>query len=163
MNFYTFNLLYMFFAVYAYINFRMGMEDFLRYNKHSKTYIAKKQKGWRNYWFYYDIHKENNIGFAYYLNAAMLVLTALFSIVALCLGRIVAMRIPIVVLGTFLCIAQVVATVFAFVFGNRLEFGKNLVWFARKKHHKGFHTSVLDIMGAAVPVVFAVINVLIVF
>lgn len=163
MNFFSFNLLYMFYSVYVYISFRMGMEDFLRYNKHSKSYITKKQKGWKNYWFYKDIHSENDMGLAYYLNAVVLIATALFCFAALFLSWASVMRIPVTVISVLLCIVQMAAVIFSFTYSNKLEFGKPLVWFAKKKHTKGIHTSILDIIGVAVPIIFALCNVFKIF
>ena len=163
MNFFSFNLLYMFYSVYVYISFRMGMEDFLRYNKHGKSYIAKKQKGWKNYWLYKAIHEENDLGKAFYLNAAVLAASALFCFCAIFLAWASVMRIPVIVVSVLLCIVQIAAIIFSFVYGNKLEFGRPLVWFAKRKKLKGFHTSVVDVLSAAVPVIFAVCNILGVF
>ena len=95
MNFYALNIAYAFICLFIYVSFRMGIGSYLRYKKNSKTFIRKNKNGFLNYWTYKKLHKEINLGYVYYLNLILVILTPVYFLVAISFGWSDVMRLPI--------------------------------------------------------------------
>ena len=88
MNFYIYNLICAMFALFIYTSFRMSIHSYLRINRNSKTYIRKSKKGFLNYWIYKKINDDVRLGYIFYLNISLLILTLLYVFFSVCFGWI---------------------------------------------------------------------------
>ena len=68
--FYSLQIIFSLYSLLLYANFRSGIFHHLRLRKISKTAIRKNQKGFLNFWFYRDIHKNYGLRLIYGLNIA---------------------------------------------------------------------------------------------
>lgn len=132
--------------------FRCGANDYFILCKMSKSYIRKKKKGFRNFWFYEAIHKERPLGILYPMNALYLLSTAVFSVLALGLGYVKGLQPVLFVLSVLLCAVQIPASILASVYSTMEEFGRLFVLLAVGRYSKKPQSSLRDLVlcfGAA--------------
>ncbi len=158
MNFHIYNVICAIFALYIYITFRFGVNSYLRVNKNSKTFIRKNKKGFANYWIYKKIHEEINLGYIYYLNLLLLVLTAMYSIVAISFGWAGLMRIPIAILNLILCCVQVPSMIFSNIYDNYECYGQPFIVLRKNRAGRGFESSIFNIGCIIAMVAFSIYN-----
>lgn len=159
MNFQIYNIICAMFATFVYISFRFGINSYLRVNKNSKTYIKKSKKGCLNYWIYKKINDEVGLGYVYYLNIFLFILTFLYLFLSVCLGWIKVLFIPIAICNSVLCIVQIPAIIFSDKYWNLDYYNKKFVVLAKSESGRGFHSSfyaIIEILGI---LMFAVYNV----
>ena len=137
------------FGIYMFA-FRLGVTDYLRYHRHSRRFIKKNKKGCVNYWFYQKLHEAGCMGYVYYLNLALLVLTALYIVCALGLGYLDVMVKPVAVLGLLLGAVQIPASIFVSVYEKRVRYGQSFIVFRWDKAARGGDSSIIDITAAFV-------------
>lgn len=114
-----------------YFSFRISIDDFLRYNKMSKTNIRKNKKGVKNYWFYRDINKIKPLGWVYYGNIIYLFLTLFYTVFALSLGYIEILQPVFLVASSLLCVVQIPTVIWSVYYDNLAAFGKGFVLCSR--------------------------------
>ncbi len=158
MNFYALNIGYAVVSLWMYISFRISTGYYLRHTGNSKTYIQKKEKGFWNYWIYKKIHAKIGLGYVYYLNLGLLILTLLYFLVAISLGWLDEMKIPIAVLHALLCCFQVPSSVFAHVHDNLEYYGQRFIILKRSRGGRGLNSSILHMGGLLVMIAFCVDN-----
>lgn len=148
LKFYVLNILYTAFSVLGYLlSFRFGVDDYLHYTKNSKSFIRKHKKGFLNFWTYREIHKEINMGYVYYLNLALLILSPLCFVVSISLGWARVMQIPIAVLNSLLCCVWVPSAIFAHIYDNLQEHGQPLILLRSRRRLRGLDSSILTLLG----------------
>ncbi len=132
--FYTMNffLLVLFLIELAFL--RSGIYAKLRLSKRSKTYIRKNSKGFLNYWTYKQINAEEPLGVIYYLNIAYLLCFVIFALVALGLGFLEVMKLPILVISAATAVVGMVCTIYASVYSSRADYGTGFVLLAQAKN-----------------------------
>ncbi len=147
-----YNLTLSFFSLLLYMLFRSGIYSYFRLSGISKSYIAKKRKGTKNYWLYSAIHKERPMGFLYYLNAAFLLLLPLHFLFAALLGIFEFMRLPAFILALLLCSVQLPAAVLASRYDTLETYGSPFVLLVRRKDgSKGYHSSLFFVLAWVIP------------
>lgn len=160
MSFYAYNIICAVFAVFIYISFRFGVDSYLRVNKNSKTFIKKNKKGYLNYWFYKKIHAEVGLGRLYTLNILIFILTIVYFFVAICLGWVKALSMPIAICNAILCVVQIPAIIFSDIYQN-LECKKSaFIVFRIDKETKKIESSFLIVFGICLLLFFAIFNIL---
>ena len=159
MNFYIYNIICAMVALYIYISFRISIASFLRVNKNSKTYIKKSKKGFLNYWIYKQINDDVQLGYIFYLNISVLVLTLVYVFLSVCFGWIKILNLPIAICNGILCVAQVPAIIFSDIYWNLENYKKKFVIFERNKEWRGFHSSFYAIIGILGILSFAIYNI----
>jgi hypothetical protein len=95
-----------------------------------------------NYWLYKKTHQEVNLGYIYYLNWALIVLTPLYLIIAVSLGWWNIMRIPIAILAFLLCGVQVPAYVFSDIYDKYENYGQPFILIRKRKFGRGYDSSI---------------------
>lgn len=135
-----------------YAIFRSGIYDYLRLSKISKSNIKKNRKGFKNYWFYQSINKQTPLGILYILNYIFLTFSVIFIILAVTMGFIKALQPVLFHLSIILCIIEIPSTIIATICSNNAEYGRPFVWFAKRKHMKGFYSSLIDMFSWSVTV-----------
>ena len=164
MNFYVCNIICAMVALYIYISFRISITSYLRINKNSKTYIKKSKKGFLNYWIYKQINDDVQLGYIFYLNISVLVLTLVYVFLSVCFGWIKILNLPIAICNAILCVAQVPAIIFSDMYWNLEHYKKKFVILAKDityndgKWH-GFHSSLYAIIGILGILAFAIYNI----
>ena len=164
MYFYVYNIICAMVALYIYISFRISMTSYLRINKNSKTYIKKSKKGFLNYWIYKQINDDVQLGYIFYLNISVLVLTLVYVFLSVCFGWIKVLNLPIAICNAILCVAQVPAIIFSDIYWNLENYKKKFVILAKNitfnddKWH-GFHSSFYSIIEILFILAFAVYNI----
>lgn len=159
MNFYIYNLICAMVALFIYTSFRISINSYLRINKNSKTYIRKSKKGFLNYWIYKKINDDIRLGYIFYLNISILVLTLLYVFFSVCFGWINALYIPIAICNAVLCCVQIPAIIFSDKYWNLDYYKKQFVVLAKNESGRGFHSSfyaIIEILGI---LMFAIYNV----
>lgn len=147
--FYSMQIIFLLYSLLLYANFRSGIYHHLRLRKISKTAIRKKQKGFCNYWFYRDIHKNYGLGFAYGLNIAYS-LTWLFQLSVVLLTFVFSdLKWMLFVCSCFLCLMEIPAVIFSSVNEYRAEFGSGFVLLAKTKETGKIRSSFVDIFAWA--------------
>ena len=159
MNFYVYNVICAMVAIYIYISFRISITSYLRVNKNSKTYIKKSKKGFLNYWTYKKINDDVQLGYIFYLNISMLVLTLVYVFLSGCFGWAKILYLPIAICNMLLCIVQIPAIIFSDVYWNLENYNKKFVVFERNKGYRGFHSSFYTIIGILGILSFAIYNI----
>lgn len=159
MNFYAYNIICAIFAVFLYMSFRFGVDSYLRVNKNSKTFIRKNKKGYLNYWFYKKINSEIGLGHIYTLNIFLLILTATYFCLAICLGWAKFFSIPISICNALLCTVQIPAIIFSDIYWNLDNYKKKFVIIAKNKAGRGFHSSFYAIVQVIGLLAFAIYNI----
>ena len=159
MNFYICNILCAIVALYVYLSFRISITSYLRVNKKSKTYIRKSKKGFLNYWIYKKINDECRLGYIFYLNILLLVLTLVYVFISVCFGWIKVLNLPIAICNAILCVTQVPAIIFSHIYWNLENYKKKFVIFERNKEWRGFHSSFYAIIGILGILAFAIYNI----
>ena len=165
MNFYIYNIISAIVALYIYILYRIGITSYLRVNKNSKTYIKKSKKGFSNYWTYKKINDDCRLGYIFYLNILLLVLTLVYVIFSVCFGWIKILSFPIAICNAMLCIVQIPAIIFFDMYWNLEYYKKRFVILARKiTFHKdnqwrGFHSSFYAVIWILLILAFAIYNI----
>ena len=165
MNFYVYNIICAMVALYVYISFRISITSYLRINKNSKTYIKKSKKGFLNYWIYKQINDDVQLGYIFYLNILLLVLTLVYVIFSVCFGWIKILSFPIAICNAVLCIVQIPAIIFSDMYWNLEYYKKRFIILARQiTFHKdnkwrGFHSSLYAVIGILLILAFAIYNI----
>lgn len=165
MNFYIYNIICAIVALYIYVSYRIGITSYLRVNKNSKTYIRKNTKGFSNYWTYKKINDDCSLGYIFYLNIILLVLTLVYVIFSVCFGWIKILSFPIAICNAALCIVQIPAIIFSDMYWNIEHYKKRFVMLARKNtFHKdnkwrGFDSSFYTVIGVLLILAFAIYNI----
>ena len=140
------------------------MASFLRVNKNSKTYIKKSKKGFLNYWIYKQINDDVQLGYIFYLNISVLVLTLVYVFLSVCFGWIKALNLPIAICNAILCVAQIPAIIFSDAYWNLEHYKKKFVILAKNisyndgKWH-GLHSSFYAIIVILGILAFAIYNI----
>lgn len=158
MNFYRWHILYAMISIFLYISFRFGVEHYLRYTKNSKTFIRKNKQGFLNYWFYCKMRSELKI--FYNLNAALLPLTLVFTILTVSLGWLSFMQLPIAILSALLCVVQIPSILLSGKYANLWYYGKAFVWFKQNPAGGGFDSSLFHLGGMLGIIAFVIYNII---
>ena len=128
---------------YGYL--RGGIHSHLRLRKISKTAIKRHEKGFRNYWFYRDIHKHYGLGWIYGLNLACFwgwILHLSATLLAIVFSWL---NFPVLICSCLLCLLEIPVVTFASVSENRVEFGTGFVLLAKCKDTKKYRSSFIDL------------------
>ncbi len=130
-------------CIYAWL--RIGIDNCLRYNKHSKTYISKNKRGFANYWFYKKLHSDGELSLGYYLNGALLLLTLAFSSLAVSLGWCVPLGMLFLAFSMILFVLQAAAITYTATYFNLYIFGRPFVlWQRNERGYRGHSSTVID-------------------
>ncbi len=131
-SFYFISLLFLMMPAIYYVIFRMSVRNWLMISRRmSKSKIKKSTIGKRNYWWYEQIHEENDIGGIYYLNKIFTVFYPLTFIFALLTGLIRIMSIPICIMSIVTYLLMVIMCIFSKVQNNIENHGRAIVLYAR--------------------------------
>lgn len=152
--FYFFMIVIAFYNLLIYAIFRSGIYSYLRLSKMSKTYIKKNRKGFINYWLYHSINKQNSLGVLYGLNLAFLIATITFMIFAITLGYIKVMQPILFALSIVLCIIEIPCAIIASIHSNNEDYGKPFVFLAKRKHIRGYTSSLIDWLSWSITAIF---------
>ena len=145
--FYTLFLILVLYNLLLYSIFRSGIYDYIRLSKRSKTYIKKHRKGFKNYWLYTEIHRQNSLDKIYYLNIVFLCYTVLFSVITVTLGYVEALQPFLLIASVGLLIIQIPSITVATVYSYRKEFGRSFVLWEKRKYSGGFCSSLIDMLS----------------
>ncbi len=159
MNFYLYNVICAGFALFVYISFRFSVDSYLRVNKNSKTFIKKSKKGFLNYWIYKKINDEIGLNYVFCLNIILLILTALYFCVTICLGWIKFLYMPIAICNAVLCAVQITAIFFSDIYWNLEYYKKKFVVLKKGESGRGFHSSFYAIIEVIGLLAFAIYNI----
>ncbi len=132
--FYTMNLILSLLFLIELGFLRSGIYAKLRLSKHSKSYIRKNTKGFLNYWTYKQINKEHPLGAIYYINIIYMLSFLIFTLVALCVGFLDYMKIPILCISVVTAVIGMVCTIYASIYCSRADYEKKLVLLAKAKN-----------------------------
>jgi hypothetical protein len=135
----------------------MSVNSYLRHRKKSKTFIKKSKKGIANYWLYKKLHNEINLGYIYYFNLLLLVITPLYFVIVVSLGWLDVMALPIAVLNLLLCGIQVPSTVFSHIYDNYETYGQPFI-LLRRRYNNGYDSSFVIFCCIVIMVVFSIYN-----
>ncbi len=152
--FYIFQIIIVLYNLYLYAMFRVGINDYLRLSKMSKTNIRKSKKGFKNFWFYKAINEKKPLGILYYLNIVFLVATLVYSVPVVALGFVKVLQPVFLVLSIVVCVVEIPTTIISSLYLTREEFGKSFVWFARMKHAKRPYSSLFVIFASCLTALF---------
>lgn len=152
--FYFFMIVIAFYNLLLYAIFRSGIYSYLRLSKMSKTYIKKNRKGFINYWLYHSINKQNSLGVLYGLNLTFLIATITFMIFAITLGYIKVMQPILFALSIVLCIIEIPCAIIASIHSNNEDYGKPFVFLAKRKHIRGYTSSLIDWLSWSITAIF---------
>ena len=119
----------------------------------------KKQKGYANYWLYKKIHSEIGLGHIYILNVFLLILTATYFCLAIFLGWVKFLSLPIAICNSLLCTVQIPSIIFSDIYWNLEYHKKKFVVLAKNKAGRGFHSSFYAIIEVIGLLVFAIYNI----
>ena len=142
--FYFFMVVIAFYNLLLYAIFRGGIYSYLRLSKMSKTYIKKNRKGFINYWLYHSINKQNSLGILYALNLAFFIATISFMLFAITLGYIRGLQLILFAFSVVLCVIEIPCMIIASIHSNKEDYGKPFVFLAKRKHLRGYTSSLLD-------------------
>ena len=142
--FYFFMIVIAFYNLLLYAIFRGGIYSYLRLSKMSQSSIKKNRKGLINYWLYHSINKQNSLGILYGLNLIFLVSTLTFMLFAITLGFIEALHPVLFTFSVVLCIIEMPCVIIASVYSNREDYGKPFVFLAKRKHMRGYTSSLIE-------------------
>ena len=159
MNFYAYNIICAIFAIFLYVSFRFGVDSYLRVNKNSKTFIRKNKKGYANYWLYKKIHSEIGLGHIYILNVFLLILTATYFCLAIFLGWVKFLSLPIAICNSLLCAVQIPSIIFSDIYWNLDHYKKKFVILDKNQAGRGFHSSFYAITEVIGLLIFAIYNI----
>ena len=122
-----------------YIAFRMSITNWLRQRGVSKSAIKQHTKGWRNYWWYEELHTQYNLGALFLLNKLFCISYLVAIIMQICVGWIKIISIP---LTCILCVLFLLCIAIWF-FSSRQwslhEFGVAFTMFAHKGKSKNWY------------------------
>ena len=152
--FYFFMIVIAFYNLLLYAIFRSGIYSYLRLSKMSKTYIKKNRKGFINYWLYHSINKQNSLGVLYGLNLTFLIATITFMIFAITLGYIKVLQPILFALSIVLCIIEIPCAIIASIHSNNEDYGKPFVFLAKRKHIRGYTSSLIDWLSWSITALF---------
>ena len=142
--FYFFMVVIAFYNLLLYSIFRGGIYSYLRLSKMSKTYIKKNRKGFINYWLYHSINKQNSLGILYGLNLAFFIATISFMLFAITLGYIRGLKLILLAFSVVLCVIEIPCVIIADIHEKKANYGKPFVFLAKRKHVRGYTSSLLD-------------------
>lgn len=152
---YPLSILYSLYSILIYFLFRIGVSDFLRYNKHSKSYIRKNEKGLINYWFYQKLHRDGDLILGYYLNAALLFGTVGFFLFVLCFGYLKWASSYVFVFSAVLCLLQIAGVAYSCICSKLADFRTPFVLLRRSPNiRRGIESTVFDIALLCMVVAF---------
>lgn len=123
MQFTLLNIIVLLCCIFIYFHFRSGVDAYCRISKMSKTYIRKNTKGASNFWFYSQIHKQENLGILYYLNLIYLFLLTIF-LVAFSLSWVSFLKIPVIIMGLLLSTVAIPIFAISLYYTNICDVGK---------------------------------------
>ena len=159
LSFYGWNILSALGALFFYVFFRFGVDSFLRVKKHSKTFIRKNKHGFWNFWFYKGLHSQGKLGFVYYLNAVLLLLTLLYGCAVFALGWFEPLSFPIAIGNAVLCAVQIVAIIFSDMYQNLESKKKAFILFEIDKETKKINSSFITVLLLCLLLGFAIYNI----
>ncbi len=152
---YLLSIIYSLCSILIYFLFRIGVSDFLRYKKHSKSYIRKNETGLINYWFYQKLHRNGDLVLGYYINATLLFATVGFFLFALCFGYFKWASAYVFVFSAVLCLLQIVAVAYYCICSKLLFFGTPFVFLRRNPGiRRGIESTVFDMALLCMVVAF---------
>lgn len=126
--FYFISLLFLLFPLIVYPWFRSNIKGYLRIEKRlSRSTISKKTKGFKNFLWYEELHKTENLGMLYRLNKFFTFLYPITLTISLLFGFIRVISIPIFILSAITYITTTVMLICASVHNNISKFGKPIV------------------------------------
>lgn len=159
MRFYVWNILCAMVSIIMYASFRMGVNSYLRFNKKSKTYIGKSKKGYLNYWLYKKIDEEVGLGYIFYLNFFLLILTAFYSFLSICFAWVELLSLPVAICNAILCAFQIPAIIFSDSYCNLNDYARKFVVMEKRKFGRGYHSSFYAVFEILLILAFAVYNI----
>ncbi len=152
---YLLSIVYSLYSILIYFLFRMGVSDFLLYNKHSKTYIRKNEKGFVNYWLYQKLHRDGDLGLGYFLNAALLFATIAFFLFSLCFGCLKWADSYVYAFSAVLCLLQIAAVAYYCICSKLFLFRTPFVLLRRSPDiRRGIESTVFDIALLCIHIAF---------
>ena len=139
--------------------------NFLSSHQQKQQDIHKeKQKSFLNYWIYKQINDDVQLGYIFYLNISVLVLTLVYVFISVCFGWIKILNLPIAICNGILCVAQIPAIIFSDMYWNLEHYKKKFVILAKNitynddKWH-GLHSSLYAIIGMLGILAFSIYNI----
>jgi len=111
--------------IFSFPKFRFAVEEKLRRARVSKSRIKKLKQGAKNYWFLTALHRECDIGIAYPLNAAFVVLFPAALTMQLLLGWCRLLLLPV---GIVAALSLALGTVLQIVSMRRTIHGSWREW-----------------------------------
>ena len=133
-----------------YFLFRSGVEDWAMRTKHiSKSKIRKLKTGMKNYWWFEELHKEENLGGIYLLNKFYTLLYIALFALTLLTGLIKEMYLILCPMNILLYALTAYMYLFTSAQHNIDHYGKPFIFLARSSN-KRLNSSFLDIIAAAV-------------
>jgi hypothetical protein len=147
------------FALIIYGLFRCSVYSYLRVKRKSRTFIRKSKNGYLNYWIYKEINDNVGLGYVFYLNILLLALTLLYFLLAVALGWIGFLSLPIAICNVMLCIVQVPSIIFSDIYSNLELYKKKFVLFAIPPTGGRRRSSLSVIFMAGSLLFFAVYNI----
>ncbi len=145
--FYLFQIIIVLYNFLCYAFFRVGINDYLKLSKMSKTNIRKSKKGFENFWFYKTINEKKPLGILYYLNIIFLIVILVYSVPVVAFGYIKVFQSIFLILSIVVCIIEIPTSIIAAVYSSQEEFGKPFVLFARSKYTKRNVSSLFSILA----------------
>lgn len=157
--FYFLNLIFALYGWFLYAVFRSSIYDYLRISKVSKTYIRKSRKGFMNNWFYLQIHREHSIGILFYWNILFFFSIILYSIIAILLGCLDFLKIPIIALSIMVCLIEIPSTILAAYKSYQAEFGTPFVLWAKRKGTGKYCSVVIDMLAWMISILLVYLSI----
>lgn len=114
-----------------YIDFRFSINYHLMRQKRRKRDLAKKKKGFRNFWWYELIHEEGDLRVLYPLNKLFTLLFVCFLAIEVPLGWTKLFTPLSALLFVLLCVVMIPMRTFAAVQNNLEDYGKPFVLLRR--------------------------------
>ena len=161
LSLYFINLLFLSLPAIYYIQFREGVNLWLRLKRISKSEIKKCKKGKRNYWWYTEINEKYKMGLIYYLNLMFTTSFSIAFILHFLFGWIKIMSIPVSIMIIFIGVLSSIMSLFASIQSNKTVHGCPFVLVARSEN-RGVDSFVLDLMIAAFPLAMSYAEMLVV-
>ena len=145
--FYSLQMIFSLYSLLLYANFRSGIFHHLRLRKISKTAIRKHQKGFLNFWFYRDIHKNYGLRFIYSLNIVYSLAWLLHLSVMLLAFVFPCLKMMLLICSCILCMLEVPVVFYTSVNEYRVEFGCGFVLLAKTKETGKLRSSLIDMLS----------------
>ncbi len=149
-DYYFFSLLFICLPPIFYGLFRMGMGSWMKRKKIRANVRNKLMKGYRNFWWYEEIHAQYGMGILYRMNKCVTILYPLTLLLTLILGWLRVMAPVISTLYAAMSLLLAAMSIFFSVQNNIDEYGQLFV-LLRKQKNKGIDSVVFDLFMAAFP------------